>query len=746
MACEPNLIMQTTSNILSAMGMVAPSNQIANANTFGASGVSVSDNSGLGGFSAGDQSSLTPTRFADLLAEALAPIQTVASAAPLPASGITSPTSPANLPNPLAVPIATATPIAAAQGAPLVIVTGSPLDQPVVAAAPDARIPAGSELDEPADPTLTETQTDTAPQPVPTDAVVPASTAPLIVPMVPLVAFAPQAAQSPIADSVEPTPATPSANPPLPVPNPGVAPNAQAANMVTPVNPAAPATSLPAPIPANDVTTGIASALETPTPDAPQQTTAFEPKIGLGPSAKPTTPAQPVMAVQGPTAPALMPAPASPAPAQAPAAQSDAAPLPANAPNNAPVPLPPALGDALAKLNIGPTVPVTIVANARPVTDQPVSAPRMTATPELEALATMPNKAAQTGLGIVPAAPAGADAPALALTDAATGVANAAPAKTPSAAPETVPAAPAVTAKTPEPAPKPNLVPASEPVPVPVPTPMAIATAAEAAASDQASPVTATAIEEPARQAQAQATRPASTPPRTADNATIAVAQPSPASPNSSGAQNQSSLDQNTQGQGEQASAPARLQATAETAVSGPATEATNTAVIQPMAATSQAQASNAPTQATATAQTVPMLATEIIRKSGGRSAQFDISLTPEGLGKVDVQISINQRGEVSASMVFDTPQAAAELRGRAAELQKSLEQSGFQLSQNGLSFSDTGRQGFGTAQQQAQQDQHQTPSQTRAFLEASDTAALTDLAAAKAYTPLNSRSLDVRI
>ncbi len=745
MACEPNLIMQTASNILSAMGMVAPSNQIANANTFGASGVSVSDNSGLGGFSAGDQSSLTPTRFADLLAEALAPIQTVASAAPLPASGITSPTSPANLPNPLAVPIATATPIAAAQGAPLVIVTGSPLDQPVVAAAPDARIPAGSELDELADPTLTETQIDTAPQPVPTDAVVPASTAPLIVPMVPLVAFAPQAAQSPIADSVEPTPATPAANLPLSVPNPGVAPNAQAANMVTPVNPAAPATSLPAPSPANDVTTEFASALEAPTPDAPKQTTALESKTGLDPSAKSTTPFQPVTAAQGPTAPALMPAPApAPASAQAPAAQSDAAPLPANAPNNAPVPLPPALGDALAKLNIGPTVPVTIVANARPVTDQPVSAPRMTATPELEALATMPNKAAQTGLGIVPAAPAGADAPALALTDAATGVANAAPVKTPSAAPETVQAAPAVTAKTPEPAPKPNLVPASEPEGLP--TPMAIATAAEAAASDQAGPVTATAIEEPARQAQAQATRPASTPPRTADNATIAVAQPSPASPNSSGPQNQSSLDQNTQGQGEQASAPARLQATAETAVSGPATEATNTAVIQPMAATSQAQASNAPTQATATAQTVPMLATEIIRKSGGRSAQFDISLTPEGLGKVDVQISINQRGEVSASMVFDTPQAAAELRGRAAELQKSLEQSGFQVSQNGLSFSDTGRQGFGTAQQQAQHDQSQTPSQTRAFLEASDTAALTDLAAAKAYTPLNSRSLDVRI
>ena len=37
-------------------------------------------------------------------------------------------------------------------------------------------------------------------------------------------------------------------------------------------------------------------------------------------------------------------------------------------------------------------------------------------------------------------------------------------------------------------------------------------------------------------------------------------------------------------------------------------------------------------------------------------------------LGKVDVKITINARGEVSAAMKFDNPQAAAELKGRAAE------------------------------------------------------------------------------
>jgi flagellar hook-length control protein FliK len=705
--------MQTATNILSAISTATPGNPVFGANTSGLNGASGSDNSGLVSFSAGDPSAPTSTSFSDLLADALAPIQTVPPAAPLPALVITSPTSPATLPNPLAIAIA------AAPQAPFV--TGSPLDEPVMAVAPDALIPAESELNETADQILTETQTDAAPHPVLTAVVVPLP----IVPLAPLVATAPQAAQSSIAGSVTATPAVPAADLPLPELNSAVAPNAQAANIVTPANPQAPATSLPAPIPANDVTTGIASALETPTPDAP----------------KSTTPSQPVMAAQGPTPPTLMPAPV---PAMAQAAPSDTAPPPFNAADNAPVPLPSALGDVLAKLNISPTVPIAVAATSKPVTDQPVSAPLANKMSGLDAFALMPNDGAQTGLGIVPAAPAGADEPALALTSAATAVANSAPVKTPSAAPETVPAAPTVTVKAPEPAPKPNPAPASEPELLP--TPMAMATAAEAASSDQASPVTAMATEEPPRQTQAQATRPASTPARTADTAAVAVAQPSTASPNPSGAQNQSSLDQNTQGQGEQASGPARLLATAETAGSGPVTEASDTPMIQPMAATSQAQASSSDRQAAATAQTVPMLATEIIRKSGGRSAQFDISLTPEGLGKVDVQISINQKGELTASMVFDTPQAAAELRGRAAELQKSLEQSGFQVSQNGLSFSDTSRQGFGTAQQQAQHDQRQTPSQTRAFLEASDTAALTDLAAAKAYSPSNSRSIDVRI
>jgi Meckel syndrome type 1 protein len=151
------------------------------------------------------------------------------------------------------------------------------------------------------------------------------------------------------------------------------------------------------------------------------------------------------------------------------------------------------------------------------------------------------------------------------------------------------------------------------------------------------------------------------------------------------------------------------------------------------------------------TPTTAPHLAAELSRRFEGKSAQFDISLTPEGLGKVDVKITINARGEVSAAMKFDNPQAAAELKGRAAELQRALEQSGFSLSQEGISFSDG--QGFGAAQQQANQQDWQEAArrtaQNRLFQdtnELADAAALRVAEASSAYSRRSSTGVDVRI
>jgi Meckel syndrome type 1 protein len=102
--------------------------------------------------------------------------------------------------------------------------------------------------------------------------------------------------------------------------------------------------------------------------------------------------------------------------------------------------------------------------------------------------------------------------------------------------------------------------------------------------------------------------------------------------------------------------------------------------------------------------ETVASLAAQIVKKLEGQSTRFDLELDPAGLGKVDVRIEIGAHGRLTAAMTCDNPQAAAELRSRATELQRALEQAGFDLS-GGLSFDvagDRGRQGGQGWQNQA--------------------------------------------
>ena len=90
--------------------------------------------------------------------------------------------------------------------------------------------------------------------------------------------------------------------------------------------------------------------------------------------------------------------------------------------------------------------------------------------------------------------------------------------------------------------------------------------------------------------------------------------------------------------------------------------------------------------RAAATSATVADLAAQVSRKLQGRNTHFDIQLTPEGLGRVDVRVDIDAQGKLTAAMAFDNPHAAAELRGRSGDLQRALEQAGFDIS-GGLSF-----------------------------------------------------------
>ncbi|MCR5874745.1 flagellar hook-length control protein FliK [Phenylobacterium sp. J426] len=142
--------------------------------------------------------------------------------------------------------------------------------------------------------------------------------------------------------------------------------------------------------------------------------------------------------------------------------------------------------------------------------------------------------------------------------------------------------------------------------------------------------------------------------------------------------------------------------------------------------------------------ETVASLAAEIIKKLDARSTRFDVELDPLGLGKVDVRVEIGANGRMTAALSFENPQAAADLKARSGELQKALEQAGFDLS-GGLSFDTPGDRG------QARQDWQDGRDgfRGRAFQQALETANEADLAAGSGELRLRrgvSAGVDVRI
>jgi Meckel syndrome type 1 protein len=142
--------------------------------------------------------------------------------------------------------------------------------------------------------------------------------------------------------------------------------------------------------------------------------------------------------------------------------------------------------------------------------------------------------------------------------------------------------------------------------------------------------------------------------------------------------------------------------------------------------------------------QTVANLAAQIVKKLDGRTSQFDVQLDPAGLGKVDVRIAIGADGRMSAAMRFDTPQAAAELRSRAAELHQAMEQAGFDLS-GGMSFdvaTDSGQGG----QAQNQQADSGAVFRGRAFQAALDTTADTPPTPPPTWRSNTPSGVDIRI
>lgn len=90
-----------------------------------------------------------------------------------------------------------------------------------------------------------------------------------------------------------------------------------------------------------------------------------------------------------------------------------------------------------------------------------------------------------------------------------------------------------------------------------------------------------------------------------------------------------------------------------------------------------------------ATVETTAQIAAQIQNRLNGRSTRFEMALTPEGLGRVDVSLEIDSDGNLAARLAFDNPAAAAELRGRADELRRQLEQAGLHLEGDALQFTE---------------------------------------------------------
>jgi flagellar hook-length control protein FliK len=138
--------------------------------------------------------------------------------------------------------------------------------------------------------------------------------------------------------------------------------------------------------------------------------------------------------------------------------------------------------------------------------------------------------------------------------------------------------------------------------------------------------------------------------------------------------------------------------------------------------------------------ETTAQIAAQIVRRLEGRSTRFDMVLTPEDLGRVDVKLDIDSEGRLAARLAFDNPAAATDLRGRADELRRQLQDAGFQLAHDALDFSE---REAGSGQMFEQRRERASAFSARARLGAEE-----DPIQATAWTPLSltPRGVDLKV
>jgi flagellar hook-length control protein FliK len=130
-----------------------------------------------------------------------------------------------------------------------------------------------------------------------------------------------------------------------------------------------------------------------------------------------------------------------------------------------------------------------------------------------------------------------------------------------------------------------------------------------------------------------------------------------------------------------------------------------------------------APGQGTADSQPTPLhvLPIEIGLRALAGARQFDIRLDPGELGRVDVNLSISDNGEVTAKMVVDRVETLHLLQRDARTLERAFEQAGLKPSDAGVDITlrdPSDQSGF---RQNRQQDE--APQRVRVFADDSEIA-----------------------
>jgi flagellar hook-length control protein FliK len=106
-------------------------------------------------------------------------------------------------------------------------------------------------------------------------------------------------------------------------------------------------------------------------------------------------------------------------------------------------------------------------------------------------------------------------------------------------------------------------------------------------------------------------------------------------------------------------------------------------------------------TNASAAQPDLNALAINIAAKSQIGSKQFDISLEPAELGRVEVRLTVDNAGNAQAHLVAERPETLQMLQRDSGTLSHALKESGVQLGDNGLQFSLKGQERQGDGAQQ---------------------------------------------